>query len=105
MSEVDWDKILNTTSSVLDVLQTVASTPGVNMIPYVSVAAGAITALNAAVKAGRDAKPYLDAIVGTFGDGSKVPTEAEVQALDEKITALEAEVQKPLPPAEEGEPD
>ena len=74
MSEVDWDKILNTTSSVLDVLQTVASTPGINMIPYVSVAAGAITALNAAVKAGRDAKPYLDAIVSTFGDGKKVPT-------------------------------
>ena len=105
MAEVDWDKILTTTSSVLDVLQTIANTPGINMIPYVSVAASAITALNAAVKAGREAKPYLDAIVGTFGKDGKVPTLAEIQALDQKIAELEAEVQKPLPPAEEGEPE
>ena len=105
MDNVDWDKILTTTSNVLDVLQMIATTPGVNMIPYVSVAAGAITALNAAVKAGRDAKPYLDAIVGTFGEGGKVPTEEEIKALDDKIAALEAEVQKPLPPVEEGEPE
>lgn len=105
MAEVDWDKILTTTSSVLDVLAMIANTPGVNMIPYANVAAGAITALNAAVKAGRDAKPYLDAIVGTFGDGKKVPTSEEIHALDLKIIELEAEVQKPLPPAEEGEPE
>ena len=105
MENVDWDKILTTTTNVLDVLQTIASTPGINMIPYVSVAAGAITALNAAVKAGRDAKPYLDAIVGTFGEGGKVPTLAEVAALDDKIAELEAEVQAPLPPPEEGEDD
>lgn len=103
--KVDWEKILSTTSTVLGVLKTVANTPGVNMIPYVSVAAAAITALEAAVNAGREVKPYLDAISGTFGDGSKVPTVEEVQALDLKIAELEAKVQEPLPPAEEGEPD
>lgn len=102
---MDWDKILTTTTNVLDVLQTIANTPGINMLPYVNVAAGAITALNAAVKAGRDVKPYLDAITGTFGEGGKVPTVEEMMALDEKIAELEAEVQAPLPPAEEGEED
>jgi hypothetical protein len=102
---MDWEKALDTTSNVLGVLAQIASAPGLSMIPYVNIAATAITALNAAVKAGRDIKPYVDAISGTFGDGKKIPTEAEVKALDDRISELEAEVQKPLPPPEEGEPD
>lgn len=103
--KVDWVKILDTTSTVLGVLGTVANTPGVNMIPYVAVAGAAINALQAAVNAGRNVRPYIEAISSTFGDGSKVPTPEEIAALDDKIAELEAEVQAPLPPAEEGEED
>lgn len=102
---MDLDKILTTVNGVLTVLKTVADTPGINLLPYAAVASTAITALQAALNAGRNIAPYVDAIAGTFGDGSKVPTEAEVQALDLKIAELEADVQQPLPPAEEGEPD
>ena len=101
----DLNEVLTTVDGVLTVLKTVANIPGVNMIPYVAVASSAITALQAAVSAGRNIAPYVSAIAGTFGDGSKVPTLAEVAALDDKIVELEAEVQKPLPPAEEGEED
>lgn len=102
---MDWQKVLDTTSNVLGVLATIANTPGLNLIPYVNVAATAITALNAAVTAGRNIGPYVDAITSTFGADKRIPTEDEVNALDLKIAELEAEVQQPLPPAEEGEPD
>lgn len=102
---MDLDKILTTVNGVLTVLKTVADTPGVNLIPYATVASTAITALQVALNAGRNIAPYVEAIAGTFGDGSKVPTEAEVEALDLKIAELESAVQEPLPPAEEGEPD
>lgn len=102
---MDLNQILTTVNGVLTVLKTVADTPGVNMIPYAAVASTAITALQAALNAGRNIAPYVQAIAGTFGDGSKVPTEEEIQALDLKIAELESEVQAPLPPAEEGEPD
>ena len=101
----DLDKVLTTVDGVLTVLKAIADTPGVNILPYAAVASTAIGALKMAVSAGRDIAPYIEAIGGTFGDGSKVPTVEEVQALDEKIAELEAEVQEPLPPAEEGEPD
>lgn len=101
----ELDKVLTTVDGVLTVLQTIANTPGVSMIPYVAVASSAISALKLAVSAGRNVAPYVEAIAGTFGDGSRVPTEEEVAALDLKIAELEADVQKPLPPAEEGEPD
>lgn len=99
------DQVLTTVNGVLTVLKTVADTPGVNLLPYAAVASTAIGALQAALNAGRNIAPYVEAITNTFGDGKKIPTEAEVQALDLKIAELEAEVQKPLPPAEEGEPD
>lgn len=102
---MDWQKVLDTTSNVLGVLAQIANTPGLNLIPYVSVAASAITALNAAVTAGRNIGPYIDAITSTFGADKRIPTEEEVAALDQKITELEAAVQEPLPMAEEGEPD
>lgn len=105
MAKVTLDEVLTTIDGVLTVMKTVANTPGVNMIPYVAVASSAISAMQAALSIGRNIKPYVDAVASTFGNGSKVPTEAEVAALDAKIAELEAEVQKPLPPAEEGEPD
>jgi hypothetical protein len=99
------DEVLTTVDGVLTVLKTVANTPGVNMIPYVAVASSAISAMQVAISVGRNIVPYVNAVKSTFGDGKRVPTEAEVAALDAKIAELEAEVQKPLPPAEEGEPD
>lgn len=102
---MDIQRILEMISGVLAVIKTIADTPGVNILPYAAVASTAIGALQAAVSAGRDITPYITAIADTFGDGSKVPTEAEVQALDLRIAELETEVQEPLPPAEEGEPD
>ncbi len=105
MDKEKIDQILGTISGVLTVLKTIADTPGVNLLPYAAVASTAIGALQMAVSAGRDITPYINAIAGTFGNGSKVPTVEEVQALDLKIAELEAKVQEPLPPAEEGEPD
>lgn len=102
---MDLNQVLTTINGVLTVIKTVADTPGVNLLPYAAVASSAVTALQAALSAGRNIAPYVEAIKSTFGDGSRVPTEAEVQALDQRIAELEAEVQKPLPPAEEGEPD
>jgi len=101
----DLVKVVDTVDGILTVLKTIADTPGVNMLPYAAVASSAIGALKLAISAGRDIAPYVEAIGSTFGDGSKVPTEAEVAALDDKIAELEAEVQTPLPPAEEGEED
>lgn len=99
------DEVLTTVNGVLTVIKTVADTPGVNMLPYAAVASSAITALQAALAAGRNVAPYVEAITKTFGDGSKVPTPDEISALDDKIAELEAEAQTPLPPVEEGEPD
>lgn len=99
----ELEKVLTTIDGVLTVLQTIANTPGVSMIPYVAVASSAIGALKLAVSAGRNVAPYVEAIAGTFGDGSRVPTVEEVQALDMKIAELEADIQQPLPPAEENE--
>lgn len=99
------DEVLTTVNGVLTVLKTVADTPGVNMLPYAAVASTAIGALQAALTAGRNIAPYVQAIAGTFGDGSKVPTPEEIAALDDKIAELEAEVQEPLPAPEEGEED
>lgn len=101
----DLDKVLTTVDGILTILKTVADTPGVNLLPYAAVASSAIGALKMAVSAGRDIAPYIEAIGSTFGDGSKVPTLEEVQALDLKIAELEAAVQEPLPPPEEGEED
>ena len=101
----DLEKVVNTVDGVLTVLKTIADTPGVNLLPYAAVASSAIGALKLAISAGRDIAPYVEAIGSTFGDGSTVPSEAEVAALDEKIIALEAAVQAPLPVPEEGEED
>jgi len=47
--------------------------------------------------------PYVTAIKDTFSGG--VPTQAQLNDLDVKIMELEAMVDAPLPPKEDGEPD
>src|SRR5262245_16062362 len=102
---MDTQKLLDTIGTVLAVMKAVANTQGVNLLPYAAVASSAISAIQVAFGLGRDIMPYVDALKSTFGDGSKIPTEAEIADLDQKIKELENIVQAPLPPAEEGEPD
>lgn len=103
MSVSGWKQAFDVIQMALGVITKAEATPGINLIPYVStvgVAAGAIQAgLNAAV----NVAPYIEAVAKTFTGG--LPTEAERAALDAKIAELEAKVDAPLPPKEDGEPD
>lgn len=100
----DINSILGAVNNVLGVLNTVAATPDIDFIPYVSTAKAALSALTAAVHAGQNIAPYVAAIAKTFKADS-VPTQADLDALDAKIADLEAKVDAPLPPREAGEPD
>lgn len=95
--------VLGTVNGVLNTLKEIASLPGVNMIPYVSTVSGAISALQAAAAIGVNIAPYLTALKDTFSGG--VPTQAEMDALDAKISSLEALVDAPLPDKDPDEPD
>lgn len=100
----DLNSVLDAVSSALRVIKTVADTPGLNIIPYVATASSAISALQMAVSVGQNIVPYVTAIRDTFsGDG--VPSQAQLDSLDAKIAELEAKIQAPLPPKEDGEPD
>ncbi len=96
-------QVLDAINSGLGVIKQVASTPGLNVLPYVSTVASAAGALQAAVAAGRDIAPYITAISGTFSGAT--PTPDDLAALDAKIAELDAQVDAPLPPAEPGEPE
>lgn len=102
---MDLKQILGAVNNVLGVLNTVAATPGLDFIPYVSTAKAALGVLTAAVNAGQNIVPYVVAIADTFkGDGS-VPTQAELDALDAKIADLRAKLHAPLPPKDADEPE
>ena len=98
-------EVLDTVNSALSVVRKVADIPGVSLIPYVSTISTAIGALQAAYAAGRNVQPYIDAIKNTFAPGATAPTEADMAALDAKIASLETQVDAPLPPREDGEPE
>lgn len=100
----DLKQILEALNSALGVVKTVAETPGVNLLPYASTVASAVSALQMAVAAGVSITPYVVAIQDTFSSDTP-PTEAELAALDAKIAELRAKVQAPLPSVEEGEPE
>lgn len=89
----------------LSVLKTIADTPGVNMIPYVSTISGVIGAIQAAERAGKNIAPYVTRFIATFGKNATIPTQADLDALNADIAALEAKADAPLPAAESGEPD
>jgi len=93
--------VLTAVDSALGVIKTVASTPGVNLLPYASVVSSAITAIQAAEKIGMDIAPYVIALKNTFSGG--VPTQADMDALDAKIALLNAEIDQALPDPESGE--
>lgn len=98
-----WQQALSVISNALSVISAAGSTPGINLIPYVSTVAAAAGAINAGLNAAVNVAPYILAIKDTFSNG--LPTEAQRVALDAKIAELEAKVDAPLPPKEDGEPD
>lgn len=100
---VTLNQVLDAINTGLSVVKTVASTPGINVLPYVSTVASATTALQAALVAGRNIQPYVTAIADTFSGA--VPTPDDLAALDAKIIDLDAQVDAPLPVKEDGEPD
>lgn len=100
---VTLNQVLDAINAGLGVIKQVASTPGLNVLPYVSTIASAAGALQAAEAAGRDIAPYITAISGTFS-GTQ-PTADDLAALDAKIAELDAQVDAPLPVAEPGEPN
>jgi hypothetical protein len=96
--------ILEAIDKAMGVVKTIADTPGVNLIPYVSTLSGVIGTVHAAYTAGKNIEPYIQAISDTFTKPG-MPTEADMAALDAKIADLEAQIQAPLPPKEDGEED
>ena len=99
----DWKQALGVISKALSVISTAGATPGINMIPYISTIAGAAAAINTGLNLGMNVAPYIEAIADTFA--GKLPTKAKHDALKARIAELEALVDAPLPPKEEGEPD
>lgn len=58
----------------------------------------AITIANAAIKAGQDAAPFIQAIYNNItGKGGDV-TQADLDALAAQVDSLYAQLQEPLPP-------
>jgi hypothetical protein len=96
-------KIAAASIAVLTVLERVGNIPGVSMIPYVKTGLDALSAVKAGLETGRDVMPFVEEIRETYE--GKVPTPEDVQALRDKITALEAKLDAPLPPKEDGEED
>lgn len=96
-----WKQAFDVINLALGVISTAGNTPGVNLIPYVSTVAAAAGALKAGLNAAVNIAPYVEAITKTFADG--LPTESDRAALDAKIAELEALIDAPLPPKEDGE--
>jgi len=96
--------ILEAMDKAMGVIKTIADTPGVSLIPYVSTLSGVIGTVHAAYTAGKNIEPYIQAISDTFTNPG-VPSEADMAALDAKIASLEAQIDAPLPPKEGGEED
>lgn len=99
----DIAQILDAVDSVMVKIKTIADIPGINVLPYVSTASSVIGAVHMAYTAGKDVTPYITAIQNTFSQPG-APSTDDLAALDAKIAALEAQVQAPLPPQEDGEP-
>lgn len=98
---------LKTILAVIDnaalTIKGIADTPGINLVPYVSTLSSLIGTVHAVYATGQNVAPFIEAINTTFAPGS-TPSEADMAALDAKIVELEAKIDAPLPPKEEGEP-
>lgn len=98
-----WQQAFDVINQALGVISSASSMPGVNLIPYVNVVASAAGALQGAIKVGHNITPYILAIKSTFSD--ELPSASQLSALDVKIKELEALIDAPLPPREDGEPE
>lgn len=101
---MNFGDVIGAVKTAADVVKRAAETPGINLLPYASTVASAIGIVQALISAGEDVAPFVARIKKTF-DTDELPTTDELSALDAEIAALEAKIQAPLPPAEEGEPD
>src|SRR5262249_37412113 len=101
---VTVNQVLDAVSSALNVIKTVAATPGVKLLPYASTISSAVSAIQSAYSAGLNVLPYVLALKETFS-GDKTPTHTQIESLNLKIKQLEEEIQAAPPPAEEGEPE
>lgn len=97
-------QILDAVDSAMLTLKSLADVPGVSLIPYVSTLSGVISVVHAAYSAGKNIEPYIKAISDTFDPNNPAPSQADLDALSAKIAELEAQIQEPLPPPEDGEP-
>lgn len=100
----DLEALFAAISTGLNTIKSIAALPGVNMIPYANTISGGIEVLQLAFAAGQAIVPYAVAFTNTFSDGGEVSQE-KLDALDAKIAELEAKLDAPLPPLEDGEPD
>lgn len=98
-----WKQAFEVVQRALSVVNKFGNLPLVNLIPYVSTITAAAGAVEAGINAGVRVAPYIEAIADTFKDG--LPSDEQHRALDERIAELEARVQAPLPPREDGEPE
>jgi hypothetical protein len=101
---MDFSAILGAVKTAADVVKRAAETPGINLLPYASTVASVIGVLQAAISAGEDVAPFVARIKKTF-DTDELPSADDLSALDAEIAVLEAKIQAPLPPKEDGEPD
>lgn len=100
---MDWQRAFGAIRTALSVINSVGSTPGINLIPYVSTVANAASAIQTAMNVGLKVEPYVAAVIDTFRSG--LPSASKLAALDSKIAELHAAIQAPLPTKEDGEPD
>lgn len=101
---MDIKSVLETIDNAMLMVKSAADTPGINLIPYVSTLSTVIGATHAAYVAGKNIAPYLENIRATY-TGSGLPAQADLDALEARIKELDALVDAPLPPREEGEPE
>lgn len=99
---MDYKVLLDTVVKALDMIQVVGSTPGVNLIPYVSTIANAAGTIKMGLDVGKNVAAQIAAFQETF---ENAPTPNQLASLNIKISELRQELHAPLPPREDGEPE
>ncbi len=93
--------VLDAVGTALGVINGIAKTPGVNLLPYVSTVSSAIDVAQLALSQGKNIADLISSLKDTFAGGT--PTDDQLAALDARIAAARAKLHSPLPPPEDGE--
>lgn len=93
--------VLDAVGTALGVINGIAKTPGVNLLPYVNTVSSAIDVAQLALSQGKNIVDLVTGLKDTFAGGT--PTDAQLAALDQRIAAARAKLHAPLPDPEEGE--